>query len=135
MLKEILLIIFSLFGFFLSFYIWNKSIRKKERLVCIVGKNCENVIQSKYGKTFGVDNTILGMIYSLVIFLIALSQFLFPQLPAVSYFILGKIIFSGCAALFSVYLIFIQLYVIKELCEYCLASAITSLMIFLVIII
>jgi len=50
-----------------------------------------------------------------------------------NYLYLGKLLVSGGAALMGTYLAFAQLFILKKWCEYCLASSVLSLAIFLVI--
>ncbi len=133
-MKEVLLILLPLFGFCISFYIWNKVHREKKKLVCIFGKGtCENVVKSKYASMFGIDNTILGMAYyffvlSAAIFLFAYPQFLLSDYVSVA----GKFI-TGTAALVSLILISIQLFVLRQTCEYCMIANATNIAIFLVV--
>ena len=127
-----LILIFSLVGFLVSFHIWNKK-KHKEKLVCIVGKNCEAVVRSKYRKTFGIDNTIMGMTYYFIMIILTSFQ-VFSEIFISGTIILWETIITGGATIFSLSLIFIQLRVIKEWCEYCLISSLMSILIFLTII-
>ena len=61
--------------------------------------------------------------------------FLFPEFFALNYVFLGKIIITGIAALFSIYSIFIQLFILKEVCEYCLSLSALGIAIFVVVLI
>lgn len=134
MLEEVLLILFSVLGFLIAYHVWNKVHRKKQKLVCLRGEGCNKVTTSKYAKTFGIENTILGMIYFILIFSIGVSQLIFPWILTLGYVFLGKILISGGSAIFSIYLIGIQAFVLKDWCEYCLASSAISVAIFLTVI-
>ena len=71
-MKELYLIFFSIIGFLVSVYIlYSKKFNKP--LYCPIGENCDEVVRSKYGKTFGVDNTIPGMAYFAMIFIYAMG--------------------------------------------------------------
>ena len=97
------------------------------------GETCDRVVKTKYGKTFGIENTILGMLYYGAVFLASLGQefytVFFTSMPL--YWI--KVIVSGGAALFSVYLTYVQFGILKKWCEYCIASAIISFAIFFLV--
>ncbi|MBI2043265.1 vitamin K epoxide reductase family protein [Candidatus Pacearchaeota archaeon] len=136
MLKEVLLIFLSLCGFGISFHIWRKIHIQKKKLKCIIGDGgCNAVVKSKYGHLFGIDNTILGMLYYLFIFAVGLIYFIFPQITFLNYFILGEKITTGFAAGMSVLLTFIQFGILKQYCEYCTFANITNVLIFLVVMI
>ena len=133
-MEFIFLMLLGLAGFVISSYILYKN-SKAQPLVCHIGSDCGKVTNSKYGKTFGFDNTILGMIYYGFVFVMSLLAGIFPEFIASSSVFLGRLLISGGAALFSAYLVYIQLIVLKEFCEYCLVSSSLSIAIFLVILI
>ena len=131
-MKEIYLIILSLIGFSVSFYIFYSK-KYNKQMYCLLGQECDEVVRSKYGKTFGVENTIPGMIYFALIFIygILLNRNLFIP-NVVYYFIVG---ISFASVLFSFYLTYVQAFVLKKWCEYCIASSIASMLILVVILI
>lgn len=131
-MKEIYLIILSLIGFSVSFYIFYSK-KYNKQMYCLLGQECDEVVRSKYGKTFGVENTIPGMIYFALIFIygILLNRNLFIP-NVVYYFIVG---ISFASVLFSLYLTYVQAFVLKKWCEYCIASSIASMLILVVILI
>lgn len=133
-MEHIWLLIFSAAGFLISFYVWYKHNFKKEKLVCTIGNDCAKVIDSKYGKVFGMPPSVTGIFYFGFIFIVGLMYFFFPEFFTLDYIILGKIIFTGIGALFSIYSIFLQLFILKELCEYCLSLSALGVAIFLVIV-
>ncbi len=131
MAAEIWILILAIAGFLVSGFIYYKKSRK-EKLVCVIGEDCDKVIRSKYGVTFGIDNTILGMLYYVAV---AVGAVLLLSGIAVvlGFSVLDVLIVAGLfAALFSLYLAFIQIFIIKEYCEYCLTSAAITIAIFLV---
>jgi uncharacterized membrane protein len=134
MAEQITITILAAAGFAVSFYIhYHKS--RNMHLACIVGdKNCNKVVNSGYSKFMGVNNEIWGMIYYGFVMFIYLSSLSFPvfQIQYVAQ-VIGVII--SAAVLFSAYLLFMQLFIIKELCEWCLVSAGISIIIFILFII
>ncbi|QQG38984.1 MAG: vitamin K epoxide reductase family protein [Candidatus Woesearchaeota archaeon] len=133
-MEHIYLLILSVIGFLVSHYIYYKK-NRKEKLVCIIGKDCNKVINSKYSNLFKIaPNEVLGMLYyALVLVVSVLYFFNIPFLYLIQFAYISTIV-SGLAALASLILISIQIFILKEYCEYCLVSAGVSILIFLVII-
>lgn len=125
-MKEAYLIILSLIGFAVSYYIYYSK-KYDKHLYCPIGQDCDAVVRSKYGKTFGVENTIPGMLYYALIFAygILLNRNVFISLH-VYYFIVG---ISVASVLFSLYLVYVQKFILKQWCIYCIVSTIASIMI------
>jgi vitamin-K-epoxide reductase (warfarin-sensitive) len=102
-------------GFLLSIYAKHIENKTKEnenfKAVCDISEaaTCGKVIGSKYNKTFGVSNSIGGMIFYIVVFLLTLfaPQYIF-YLAVLS--ILGML-----------YLAYIQYFVLKNFCLVCTA--------------
>ena len=135
MLKELLLFLFSIIGFAISFHIWNTSVRKKKKLVCGIGDgDCDRVVKSKYSKTFGFNNSVLGMLYYLFILTVGISMLLIPAFLGASYIRYTLIAITGSSVIFSAYLFLIEVAVIKKICEYCTISGIVSVLIFITIV-
>lgn len=129
MIQYWLILILALAGLAVSFHI-NRKKRKKEKLVCFIGQDCDKVINSRYAETFGIDNQLLGMVYYSGIAIFAATTVGGLAWP-VFIFTLFKLATIG-SALFSFYLIYIQAFVLKEWCEWCLVSAVLSILIFLI---
>lgn len=133
-MKFELITILAILGFFLSLHIYRK-ISRKEKIVCVIGKDCDKVLKSKFGKTFGIDNTLLGMAYYVVVFILAFGILIFPTILDINLFNTAFLVLLTGAAAFSLYLTIIQLFILKELCEYCLMSALNTILIFIIYII
>ncbi|MDP3770098.1 MAG: vitamin K epoxide reductase family protein [bacterium] len=132
MIESISIFIAAVSGFFISFYVWHKK-AKKEKLVCIIGKNCNAVVYSQYAHTFGFPNEVMGMCYY---GMVAVSRILMllHVIPAAYEIDMAFTIITASAAVFSLYLIFIQAFVLKEWCEWCVVSGILSITIFLLVV-
>jgi len=127
-------LILALLGFALAYHIWHTKINKQQ-LYCILGKDCNKVIESEHSGHFGTENTVLGMIYYAVVFIVSLIALMYPALFGFSLFTIGFLIITGLAAFFSVYLVGVQSFVIKHFCEYCLASTGIVIAIFVILLI
>lgn len=127
-LADFALVILGLFGFSLAYYIFHKK-HKKQPLVCPLQSKCELVTHSDYSKIFGIPVEILGMLYYasvVVLHVVALAA------PSVINFgmVRASLILSAAAFLFSLYLVSIQAFVLKQWCTWCLFSAGTCVFIF-----
>jgi len=128
---SIIFVILSIAGLILSTYVHKKK-AKKEKLICILGKNCDKVVNSKYGKTFGLDNDIMGIIYFIALLISSAAFIIYPSLLTENIEFL-RIIIVGISVLFSIYLTAIQLFVLKDLCEYCMGANIINVIIFILL--
>lgn len=111
-------------GALLSAYIYRKKHGRK-LMTCPLKLDCNAVIHSSYASFFGIPVEVIGVFYYLFIALSYLAV-LFWQPLATS--VLGLILLSvsALAFLFSVYLTFIQIFAIRQLCSLCLTSALIS---------
>lgn len=126
----LLSLIFAAIGLFVSGYIGYTK-QKKQKLVCIVGEDCDLVVRSKWSTVLGVPIEFPGMLYY---FFAGLASILFLQNIETVWGIEIKTVFfiaAGLSALFSLFLVYIQGFKIREWCEYCLVSAGMSILIFI----
>lgn len=120
-----LIIVLGLGGFLIAQYIYRKK-KAKTKLVCPRRSNCDTVIHSDYSKIFGIPVEGLGMYYYASV-VITYCVFLFrPANEIINLVVLG---ISMSSVLFSIYLVSMQAFVIKQWCAWCLASASISLLI------
>ena len=133
-MKEIYLIILAIIGFAVSFYIYYTKTHNK-KLYCISKHDCDAVVKSKYSKTFGIENTLFGMLYYIMIFAYGIALLYNGNLfksTSVYYFIVG----SGAASvLYSFYLTGVQAFVLKKWCDYCIISSVTPVLILIVLVV
>ena len=124
-------LVLAIIGFALAYHVWHTK-KNKQQLVCIMGKNCNKVIESEHSEHFGTENTVLGMLYYVFVFVASLAALLFPAILNLGLFTTGFLIITGLAALFSLYLVWVQSFVIKHFCEYCLGSTAIVVALFIV---
>ena len=132
-MNNLFLIILSIIGLIVSIYLYYSKTHGK-KIVCIIGHNCEEVVKSKYGKNFGIENTVTGIFYYLLVFGYGISTLLDQNIfkESIIYYIIIGI--SSLSSLFSIYLAFVQAFVLKKWCDYCIISTIVSVLILLVLI-
>lgn len=128
------LIVLSVIGFAVSIYIfYSKKYHKP--MYCVIGQNCDEVVKSKYGKTFGIENSIPGMAYYALVFVYAASLLLNRNVFKVNIIYYFIVIASIGSVLFSAYLAAVQAFVLKKWCEYCIVSSVASVLILIVLLI
>ncbi len=122
MLIEWMIVLCALSGFCIALYIYlHKRRRKEAPLVCPIGHTCDSVIHSRYARVLGMEVTLLGMAYYGMIagaYKLMIYEFI---LPAIVYQLLVFASISGF--LFSLYLLSIQAFVLKNWCSWCVISA------------
>jgi len=98
------IIIISIIGVLLSIYAYHTEIKiranKKYKPVCDISKNisCTKAFQSKYGKLFGVPNSLLGIFFYILIILLS-----FFSLKIVFYLAILSVLGSTVLSYFSYY--------------------------------
>ena len=121
--------ILAFMGLGISWYlVYKHYISKKKPMVCIIGHDCSKVTESKWNTIFfGIRNDMLGLLFYVGLIAMNLGLYFFPQYIEVVYGlnVLGEV----GAATFSVFLIGIQAFVLKEYCFWCLSlSAVNFLL-------
>lgn len=114
-------VIVAAIGFEIARHI-KKTKKHGKTLVCPVGAECDTVVHSDYSKFLGFPVEGLGMLYY---GFVAMAYIVLSIVPSLAINELFYVVFlvSGIGFLFSMYLIFIQAFVIRAWCTWCLASA------------
>lgn len=95
--------------------------RKKKPLICPFDHDCSIVTESKWSNFLGVRNEMLGILFFVFMFGAAISFLINPAL-GVKMFLPVALLASGSVA-YSIFLAYIQFFIIKDYCFYCLISA------------
>lgn len=93
-----------------------------EAPACSLLKGCEQVTTSAFAAILGIPVALLGALFYFALILL----FVLYLDSKKSIFLNLAQLFTVVGFLFSLYLIFLQLFVLKALCMYCLFSATTS---------
>lgn len=110
----------SLLGLAISSYVWYSQ-KFGKPVVCLT-QDCDRVIRSPYSRLLGVHNSAIGFwVFLLIFFVRALGHFGFEAGPNLTSLMVRLVSLVG--TLVSLYLTYIQLFVLKGLCNWCLASA------------
>ena len=94
---------------------------------CSIIEGCEEVVASKYAVMFSVPVALLGGIYYLTIFILSIIYLDSKKENIIK--LAALLTFAGLIA--SIWFIYLQLFVIKAICVYCMFSAATSITLFI----
>ncbi|MBI4085165.1 MAG: vitamin K epoxide reductase family protein [Candidatus Liptonbacteria bacterium] len=94
---------------------------------CFIVEGCDKVLSSEYAVMFGIPLGIIGAVYYLSIF--SLSVFFLSGHS--EKFFKAALIFSPVGSFASAYFVYLQIFVIKYICFYCMISAFSSTFLFL----
>jgi len=92
---------------------------------CTIG-GCENVLTSTFSVIFGIPQAVLGAIYYLII-LVGLFAFIDSKNPKI---LKWTMIIPIIGFIYELWLVYLQLFVIHSICQYCMLSAIVTLVLF-----
>ena len=107
---EVLAVIGILLSLY-AFYVEIKSLKSaKYKAVCDISNkvSCSRAFSSKYGKTFGISNSIYGMVFYIII----LSLAVLNQINYIFYL-------SLLAVIGSIYLAYLLYFKLKDFCIVC----------------
>lgn len=121
-------LIFACIGFLIASYIYQKK-KSKKKLICPIRTNCELVVNSSYSHIGPFSVEVIGISY----YTVTLFLYSFISLFLTWNFLFKELlfIFAGFSVAFSLYLLFLQGFVIKQWCIWCISSAFISTIIFL----
>jgi uncharacterized membrane protein len=94
-------------------------------LWCPIIDGCNAVVNSPYSRVFGVPMSYFGFIYYLYMFALAARLAFEPFSNSLRF---RAILYSAMGAISSMYFMYLQLRFIREMCSYCLISAVASLL-------
>jgi uncharacterized membrane protein len=115
---EITLIALAIIGLLVSVYMTIYKITSNDNM-CIGSKDCSVVNASRYSELYGIPVAVFGILGYAAI----LAVLLFERNP-------GFFSQNGTMLLFTLYLIFLEIAVIKAYCPFCIASQATMTVIF-----
>ena len=120
----------ALVGFFLALYLWLHQIGVGGELKCGTG-GCDTVQASRWARVLGIPVAAYGVVGYAAILAVALAGLqpaaLERRRPAL---LLAALATGG--VLFSAWLTYLELFVIRAICRWCVGSAVTITIIWLV---
>lgn len=122
----VLILLVSIIGFVDATYLTVKHYNGTS-INCSLIKGCDKVTTSKYSTLGNIPISLFGSAYYLIIFIAALAY-----VDAKKKFFLNCVVCLSVAGfLVSLGLIYLQVFIIKAICLYCMVSAISSTIIFI----
>lgn len=110
----------SLAGFFVSLYLYLYKIGRIGTLACGTG-GCETVQTSPFSRFLGLEVALYGVVGYLVLLVLSMDTLRRPAAAISSRLLL---ILSGAGLAFTIYLTYLELFVIKAICQWCVGSAV-----------
>lgn len=129
MLVRLALFALGLAGFLVARHVMKHKKSEVHPLVCMAGFDCDAVVHSDYSRFLGIPVELLGMLYYGAVTLFYLSILFIPGILHTA-LIGAMVLISSVAFLFSLYLIAVQIFILRKGCSWCFVSAGISTMIF-----
>jgi len=120
----------SLTGFFVSAYLYLYKIGRIGTLACGTG-GCETVQQSPWSRFAGVEVSLIGMLGYAGLLIVSLAA-LQPALLERRWPGAALLVLAAAGVAFTVYLTYLELFVIHAICRWCVGSAAIIVSIFIV---
>jgi uncharacterized membrane protein len=121
------LILLSLLGMIDTLYLTSVHFSQASAF-CALVQGCDVVLQSSYSIVFGIPLAMIGLLYYTTLF--ACATIWFARKDELFLKILLGISWAGLLA--SIWFVYLQFFVLDALCQYCIASFIITLSIFVI---
>lgn len=102
---------------------------QKKPLVCPLDHDCSKVTESQWSSVLGVRNEYLGILFYIGMVAGILGALILPVWQPT--FVLLVFIGTSIGVLYSLFLVAVQFFLIKDYCFYCLVSAGITFLLFL----
>lgn len=119
----------ALAGVFVSAYLWLYKVGVIGTIACGTG-GCETVQLSRYSKVLGIEVALIGLIGYIGLLGFALLS-LQPRFAAARWPVTALAVLSGAGLGFTLYLKYLELFVIGAICRWCVVSAVLITLFFL----
>jgi uncharacterized membrane protein len=123
----ILLLVVALLGFADAGYL---TVEHYQNAIppCSITGGCETVLTSAYATVLGIPISLVGSIFYLVV-LVGVVAFLESKQTKL---LKWALLLTVLAFVSSLWLIYLQVFVLHAICAYCMGSAITSIILFVI---
>jgi uncharacterized membrane protein len=113
--------VLSLLGLFISAYLYLYKIGRVGMLACGAG-GCETVQQSAWSRFAGLEVSLIGLVGYAALLAVSLAG-LQPPHSARRWPATLLTVLAGLGVLFTIYLTYLELFVIHAICRWCVGSA------------
>ena len=112
-----------------GYLVWKHHKKNQQPFVCPMNHDCSVVTESKWSRIFYFRNDTLGFLFYVAVFMGILATLFLPELTTKIYLFL--LLGASGGILFSVFLVLLQIFFIKDYCFYCMISALVTFLLFL----
>jgi uncharacterized membrane protein len=112
----------SLAGLFISAYLYLYKIGKIGTLACGTG-DCETVQLSPWSRVAGIEVSLIGVVGYAVLTAVSLAA-LQPELASRRWPVCLLSLLAGIGVAFTIYLTYLELFVIHAICRWCVGSGV-----------
>jgi uncharacterized membrane protein len=120
----------ALAGVFVSAYLWLYKLGVIGTLACGSG-GCETVQLSPYSRFLGIEVALIGLLGYVGLLGLALLS-LQPRFAVARWPVTALAVLSGAGLVFTLYLKYLELFVIGAICRWCVVSAVLIALFFLI---
>ena len=130
MTRRMAIAVLSLGGIFVSAYLWLYKLGYMGTIACGATGGCETVQSSPQSAFLGIDVAFIGVVGYVVLLALALVS-LQPRFLHGGWPLRLLALLSGGAFAFTLYLKYLEFFVIGAICRWCVVSAVLITLIFL----
>lgn len=121
-------ILLGLIGLIDAVYLTAKYYTQSSVFCSLLNNGCDLVTSSRYATIGGLPIALVGVVYYGVILFGAVSLWRKPRPVVWNYLFL----ISAVGFMFSLWLLYLQIFIIRAICFYCIISAAASILIFII---
>jgi uncharacterized membrane protein len=121
----------ALAGLFVATYLALYKLGVVGTLSCSVG-SCETVQLSRWSTLFGLPVAVWGVGYYALVFALTLVGVVHYRLAESRGLALALVLLTGWGLIFSLWLTYLELFVINAICQWCVVSAVLAGVLFVI---
>lgn len=126
-----IIILLSFLGFLNAFFLYyqhRREVTTGQKMFCLIGGDCGAVVGSKYGRTLGIKNELWGLGYYTLLIIYSFLTIIWPHLVLSLAFWVKQLVLI--ASIFSLYLLIVQTFILRQFCSWCLIAIAINLLTF-----
>jgi uncharacterized membrane protein len=121
----------AIFGLFVAVYLWLHALGYGGAIKCGASGGCEVVQTSQWAVLFGLPVAFYGVVGYFALLFVSLRA-LRPEALAERKWSVGLAALASIGFLFTLYLTYLELFVIHAICKWCVGSAVIITLIWIV---
>src|SRR5687767_13578321 len=121
----------ALAGLFVATYLTLYKLGVIGTMACAVG-SCETVQLSRWATLLGLPVAAWGVAYYALVFALTLAGVVHERLAESRGLALALVLLTGWGLIFSLWLTYLELFVINAICQWCVVSAVIAAALFVI---